>query len=155
MLNFFKKLKKSEVFKKWKRENKDFFLCGCFSMFDDSEEFWQFDFYNKEKDKMTSFKVDEKIEIQLEDDVFSENKDVIGEIDLEKVKFSIKDVLKKVNENYSGVKRKIVILQSKDCLIWNITLLMHGTNVVNLKISAENGEILKESKENFMNLGNS
>ena len=59
---------------------------------------------------------------------------------------------KKVNENYSGVRRKIVILQDKDCLMWNITLLMHGTNVVNLKISAENGEILKESKENFMNI---
>ena len=86
MLRFFKKLKKSEVFKNWKRENKDFFLCGCFSMFDDNEEFWQFDFYNKKKEKMTSFKVDKKIEIVPDDDVFSDNKDAISEIDLEKVK---------------------------------------------------------------------
>ncbi len=151
MLKFFNKLKNSKMFKTWKRENKDFFLCGCFTMLGDKEDFWQFDFYSKEKGKITSFKVDEKIEIIPDDDVFSEDKDSIGEVDLKKVKFSIKDTLKKINKDYSGAKKKIIILQDNNGLIWNVTLLMDGTNVVNLKISAEKGKIIKEEKESLLN----
>ena len=147
MLGFFNKLNHSIVFKNWKRENKESFLSGCFTMLEDKEEFWQFDFYNKDTGKMTSFKVDKDIEVMPNDDVFSEDKELISGINIEEVKKDINVVLDNVNSKYNGVKKKIVILQNKKRLIWNITLLLGNLNVVNLNISAENGEVLKENKE--------
>ena len=154
MLEFFKRLNHSTMFKKWKEENSSSFLSGCFTMLEDQEEFWQFDFYNKDAGKMTSFKVDESIEVIPNDDVFSEDKESISEISVEEIKTDLTEILNKVKEKYQGIKKKIVILQNREVLIWNITLLLGDLNVVNLNVSAENGEVLKENKENILNFKN-
>ena len=82
MLEFFDKLEKSSVFGDWKKANEDCFLCSCFSIIEDKENSWQFDYYNKSLNKITSFKVDNDIEVVPNDDVFNDGSSEIKEVDL-------------------------------------------------------------------------
>ncbi|MBI4158927.1 hypothetical protein HY500_01565 [Candidatus Woesearchaeota archaeon] len=155
MLEFFKKLENSQIFKDWKKENKNYFLCSCFSIIDGKEEFWQFDYYNKKSHKITSFKVDSFIEVSPDDDVFSDEKNLIKEIELKDLKIEIPELLDKLSRKYKeeGIMKKIVILQNSDELIWNISLLSSTMNLINARVSASTGKILEEKSESVLKFG--
>ena len=150
MLDFFKKLEKSKVFKDWKKENKTCFLCGCFTIIDKKEEFWQFDFYNKQLNKITSFKINSTIEIFPEEDIFSDVKSTINELDLSDIKIEFSEISEKLKKRYKDIVKEIVVLQNSDALIWNISLLTSTMNLINAKVSASTGKILEEKSESVL-----
>lgn len=150
MLDFFKKLEKSQVFKDWKKENKTCFLCSCFTIIDKKEEFWQFDFYNKKLNKITSFKIDSSIEIFPEDDIFSDGKSTINPVDLNDIKIEFNEISEKLKKKHKGITKEIVVLQNSDGLIWNISLLTSTMNLINVKASASTGKILEEKSESVL-----
>lgn len=140
----------SEVFKNL---NKKLYLCSCFSIDDD----WQYDFYDKKNEKITSFKLDNEIKvIDEESKVFQKEKVALEKLDLDDIKINLAEALLKVEKirkekTSEGVNKKIIILQCIEVPLWNISFLTSGFNILNVKINAVDGKIISEKFESLLN----
>ncbi|GIU69605.1 MAG: hypothetical protein KatS3mg002_0841 [Candidatus Woesearchaeota archaeon] len=142
-------IESSEEFKSIGPEH---YLVHIFRMMDaHSPEECQVGYYNKESDKIVIFDyVEGKISIMPPQDAFKE-KNYISPLDLEKVNLSMDDALnivqKIINDNYKGhlLSKIILILQRlpEYGQIGNITVVTNTFNVINIKINAENSEVIK------------
>ena len=155
MLEELNKLTSSEIFKKFKDSNKDSYLSSCFTIIvDEKKPVWQFHYYDKKEDKITTFKVDNKIKKISNSEIFKKESDEVEELKIEKVKFQYEQALEKIElmEKYKEQEfnKKIIILQKINKPIWNISLLTETFNILNVKFSAESGEILKETFESLL-----
>ena len=148
----FDSLQKSENFGKWKELHTESYLTSCFLV--DESGLWQFDYFNPVNSKITSFQR-EKITVQ-DQDVFQAEQTKLKELNLENVDLGYEQVLNIIEEilkqKYSNevFEKKIVILQTIDVEIWNITYMTKSFNVINFKIDAKTGVLLKETFENIM-----
>ena len=146
-----KKLKNSSEFKKWVSKNKKSYLTYAFTMIEKSEKSeWQIGYYDKKLDKVTSFTINNNIEINPEQDIFKKPGTAVKKINLKDVKFSLDDVLKKANDlkekKYPKefVTKTIAILQSIELgQLWNITFITSSLNTINIKINSKNGKLIK------------
>ena len=148
MLLAYKKLLNHKEFKTWKDKHKDSYLSSCVLMNDPGQkEVWNFDFYIPKKNKITTFTVDEEIEVKEDQKIFEQKNKKLNEINLEKIKFNLNDVNKLIEKEFKHVKilKKIIILQSIETLLWNVSLLGMDFNLHNLRIDVENGKILEKS----------
>ena len=145
----------SRLYKNFNNDDKAY-LCSFFKIDGEEEQDeWQVDFYNPEKDKITSFKeIGNQIRIIGKDSkIFKEKEAKVNELRIDKVKIAPEDAIKAVDElkkkKYSGEEalRRIVILQSTKELKenWNITYLTTSFNILNVKINAKNGAVIEES----------
>ena len=147
-----KKLDNNKEFKKWKADNKDFYLVHAFKMLDEcNKDEWQIGYYDSKEDKMVTFIV-EKDDIKMvpEREIFRKEKQEIKKIDLNRIKISLEKILDLAkdftNKEYCGEKslKTIILLQNLDIgQVWNITFLTNSFKTLNLKINSENGKILK------------
>ncbi|MEK6983890.1 MAG: hypothetical protein AABX33_04920 [Nanoarchaeota archaeon] len=149
-----KKLEKSTAFKNWRQENKDTCFSYAFKIPQEMPNEWQFGFYSRKKDKITTFILkNASIDIKPEDDVFKKEEIEVQEIQLGKVKITFEGAIGKANEfqqkNYPKDKsiKTIVILQniSEFGNIWNITYVTEAFNTLNMKVDASNGKVLGHS----------
>src|SRR3989338_373133 len=156
MLNTFKKLKSSKEFKE---NSKDSYLTSCVKMGKDShlDNSWQFDFYSKKTHKITSFQVDKNITVQKDQEIFSDKNKSPEELDIMKVKVNLKEALaiakkhKEVEQQNDSINKEIIILQESDQIpIWNITFLTSAFNIINIKIDADSSKIIKYKCESIM-----
>jgi len=147
------KLKNNQIFNKFKNNNKNAYFSYAFKLLGEKDfDGWQFGFYTKENDKVTTFAVnEEKIEINQEEEVFKKPSMSVNEINLDKIKLSLEKILEKVEAFRKKTYPKelqekiIIILQNLDDFgnIWNITYITKAFNTLNIKSSAENGKILQ------------
>jgi len=147
------KLKNNEIFNNFKKKYQNAYFSYAFRTLGKKDfDGWQFGFYNKDNDKITTFSVSKNsIEGNQEEDVFKKPSMSVNEINLEKIKFSLKEILEKVEAFRKKTYPKelqekiIVILQNLDDFgnIWNITYITKAFNTLNIKSSAENGKILQ------------
>jgi hypothetical protein len=147
-----KKLEDSLAFKEWHKKNKDTYFSYAFKIQQEMPDEWQLGFYDKKKDKITTFVVnDSAISIRPEEEVFKKEESKVNEINLEKVKLTFEAVLGKANEfqqkNYQNDKsiKTIAILQNivEYGTIWNITYVTEAFNTLNMKIDASNGKVVE------------
>jgi len=146
-----KKLENSKEFKEWKKDNPDVFLSyGFLIVRENQTDDWKIGYYHKKDDKISSFIVGEKIDIEPESEVFKKEKTKVNELDLAKVKFDIDkaiEIAKKLQEEkYKNEKsqKSIIILQKlKIGQIWNITYITYNMNTLNIKIDTQTGKILE------------
>lgn len=136
---------------KSKEFKKQGYLCGIFMMselenIDDQD--WEIDFYDKKSGKITSYSTGNDIRTLSKEKPFAEDKEAIEEINLEDVKISYekaieigKNALERRNEEATKI---IVILQKIKDTIWNITFITKKLNILNIKMDAVKGNILKE-----------
>jgi len=142
----------SDTFKNWDKD--DNYLVNCFFV----SGIWTVGFYSKKSGKITSFVVGDSVEIQGEEEVFQDEKSDLDELEVDNVKIPLEDVIEKVNEiknkkaEAESVTSRIIILHQKENPIWNITYTTSGFNILNVKIDACTGEILKESLTGIMSL---
>lgn len=148
----FNSLQEGEDFKKWKELHTESYLTSCFLV--DNSGLWQFDYFNPTNSKITSF---QKGKMTGQDqDIFQTEQTKIKELNLENVDISYDKVLNITEEilkqKYSNetIEKKIVILQTIDFEVWNITYLTKSFNVINFKIDAKTGNLLKETFENII-----
>lgn len=145
----------SQKYQDWKQEHQETTFSYAFTTVEkEISKDWQIGFYDKNEDKITTFSIlnGEVVDYRT-DEVFKQPGSQMLEIELTKVKLSIDEILKLVDEfikkEYSNeiVNRKIMILQNLPGLgtIWNITLISLTFNSINIKISADTGDI-KEHK---------
>ncbi len=148
-------LMESKEFREFKKNAPKSYLVSCFWFIDakTGKKELKIDFYNPEKHKISSFEKKEKIECRIDQEIFQEKKEILNELKLEKIKVDFegaikkaKDILlKKYNEEASKL---IVILQNiKGVGVWNITAITSGFKLLNLKLNAENNEIISEHLE--------
>ncbi len=149
----FDELRKNKLFLDWKNKNKGAYLVSVFFMSDNPNEL-QFDFYDKEKDLITSFSIkDNKVEVVEGSEVLKEKGKIIEPIS----EASLSNVLdiNKAFERARSVQaehykkdvpfKTIMALQNLDDygLVWNITFITHTFKVLNIKLSADSGVVLK------------
>lgn len=149
-----KKLEESEIFKNWKDKNKCF-LAHLFISSDNLDEF-HYGFYDKKTDKITSFIVNSEIKQSDAEEIFKRPEAVIEELKIDEIKIDIgqaleiaKDILHKKYKNDAIVKY-FVILQVLDKQLYNMSHITNTMNLINLKIDAEDGKLLKETVESLM-----
>jgi len=146
-------------FKNWKKENKDCYLVHVFKMLDEPNEgIWQIGYYNKEKDKITTFFIEkDDIKVIPEEEAYKRPKSIIKELKIDKVKTSMEEAMEKANEimkkEYSQEQpvKTILILQNiKEGLVWNITFVTQSFKTLNIKISAETGKVVSHELISLM-----
>ncbi len=153
------KLECSDVFKKFHQEHKSYYLTHFFCMYSKGvQSAWQIGYYSRKTDKIAVFEVDGEITMHQEEEVFKEKK-FVKELKVEKV-MELENALEIVEnyrkENYPQEleNQKICILQNiEEGIVWNITLISLNFNMLNLKLRASDGQILKHSFESILRLG--
>lgn len=148
-----KKVESSKVYKHWKNENKNSFLCSFFNILSqDNESGWQVYFYNEDNDSITSFLAEDNVEIiENGSKVFKEPGTKVDELKLKNIKIMMDKAFgifeKQKLEKYpkENASKKIIILQKIKIPLWNITYITSGFKTLNIKIDAENGKIIEES----------
>jgi len=153
-----KRLEDSNEFNNWKSKNKKSYFCSAFVMGADLEkENWQLDFYNPEKDKITSFKLNGCIEVLEEEGIFKKPKEKVNELKLNKVKIDFDKAIE-IFEDFKSKKypsedpeKKIVILQNLKNTVWNITYICTSFNILNIKINAITGSVEQDTITSIFN----
>ncbi len=145
----FETLQENKKFKEWKEKNKESYLCSAFLMNEDS---WQIDYFNPKTWEITGFMIiKEDVKINKADKVFQKEKEKLKELVIENVKVSYEKVNEKMKDllkekyPYENPDKKIFVLQVIDETVWNITFINSSFNILNVKISAENGKVLSEN----------
>lgn len=147
MLDSYKKLLSSNIFKNWKNKNKDSYLCSCFNILENEDRNWQFDFYNK-NNTITSFIMNNTIEIDKDQEIFQKEKTELKELNLEKVKLKLNEALKLIKTKYKdNFFKTIAILQP---YVWNITQISSEFKILNVKIDAITKKIISEKYESVL-----
>ncbi|MFA5141389.1 MAG: hypothetical protein WC471_00265 [Candidatus Woesearchaeota archaeon] len=144
-------LQEDSSYLRWKKENPHAILSYAFiTIQKELSNDWQIGYYDEKADRMITFSiVDTKVVDKRVDEVFKEPGSKMFAIDMSKVKLGAAEILKKIDafitKEYPNEipSKKIIILQNlKDHgLIWNITIISLTMNSLNIKISAETGEI--------------
>jgi len=155
-----KKLKQSREFKDLSKKNKDICFSYALIMLENNKSIpWQFGFYHKSTDKMITFIVDkDEIKIEKEEEIFKKPGMEVKPLDIEKAKIPYNEILKKAEEFKKNkypkelVSKTIAILQNLEQYgnIWNITYVTHSFKTLNMKINAENGEIIDHNLQSLM-----
>ncbi|QQG38621.1 MAG: hypothetical protein HYS32_03385 [Candidatus Woesearchaeota archaeon] len=149
-----KTLEKSEVFKKWRKKDKESYLASCFTILGiKNDEYladgieWQIDYYSPSKDVMTSFLVSDNVEIREGEKILKDETAPIKELNVNLVKVDLIECIEKIRKKYKEEypEKIISIAQNLDKVVWNITFLTTSFNVLNVKIDAENGNFLSET----------
>ncbi len=145
---FLQELEESKVFQDFKKTNP----LAYNSSISKIQNQLQIDYYDPNKDKITSFtKQGEEIILQ-ESEVFRKEKIKIPELQINKVKITLEEIEKIISEKYQEIPtKKIFILQQTEFPIWNITYLTQSLNILNIKINAISGEIIEEKIESALN----
>ena len=148
-----KKLEESNDFKKWHQKNKNTYLSYVFKIPQEmNSEEWQFGFYDKKKDKITTFIISgDNIKSRPEEEIFKKEDMKVEGIQLDKVKLAFDSAIGKADEfqqkNFPKDKsvKTIAILQNMPKLgnVWNITYVTEAFNTLNMKIDAATGRILE------------
>ncbi len=155
-----KKLESSDLFKEWRKENKDDYLVHGFATlasYSDEPFNWQIGYYNKKTDKITPFDVGEEVSVGEPADAFKKTES-IAELELDNVKLSLADAMKIVKEKQeTDYKQEIpmkifAVLQDYSTFknIWNVTLVTARFNTLNIKVDPDSGEIKEDKVTTFM-----
>ena len=158
-----RKLEESSDFKQWHKKHKNDYFSYAFKIPQEmGSSDWQFGFYSKKKDKITTFiLIGDNIKIRPEEEVFKKNSMKVNEIDLDKVKITFDAAVKKAGEFQQksfpkdrGIKT-IAILQNIAKLgnIWNITYITEALNTLNMKIDASSGKVLENNLSSVFSFG--
>lgn len=146
---FLKELEKSKEFKDFKEKNRLAYNTSA-SLIDNN---LQLDFYDPNKDKITSFtKIDNEIHKQTSE-VFRKEKTEIKELKIDQIKIDLEDAEKTIAQKHPDKPtKKIIVLQQREFPIWNITYITTKLELLNIKINAITGKIVKETIEPIMKL---
>jgi len=155
-----KKIESSKAFKQFKKEHPDYYLVHGFTLLSggDKKYKWEFGYYSEKTDKLIVFETMPEIKMRPEEDAFKKE-GTIKKLELAKVKVSLGKVLEKCDELLKSkypkenITQRIIILQSLEKQLFNITLVSMSFDIINIKVDAATGEILSDNIQNIMSLG--
>jgi len=149
-----------EASEEFKKIDPNHYLVHIFRMMEaHSGEDCQVGYYLKSSDKITVFDYnDDKISVIPPQDVLKEDTHHVQSLDLSAVKIGMEEALQRsddvVKTNYPSqlLMKAIVLLQniSPHGQIWNITVITHTFNVINIKLDAASGKLLYQNMESLL-----
>ena len=152
-------LKKLKQNKQYKDVSKDIYFSYALIMIEDSKEApWLLGFYHKSTDKMITFTVEDEIKMEQEEEIFKKPGMEVKPLDIEKAKIPYNEILK-ISQEFQKEKypnelsrKTIAIFQNLEQYgnIWNITYVTISFKTLNMKINAENGEIMDHNLQSLM-----
>ena len=150
-------VKSSDIYKGWIKENSGSYL-ACLILTLQSEKGWEVSFYSKSKNRMTTFSVDPVAVIDKDAEVFKKDETEVEELELERVFFTfdqVQEVVDKAIEEMvknDRVVKEILVLQKIKRNMWNIICITEKMTLVNIRIDAVTGNILKKEATNAFSL---
>ncbi len=142
-------VKSSSAYKEWLKDNPDSYL-ACLILTLQSEKGWEVSFYSKSKNKMTTFSVDPVAVIDKDAEVFKKDETEVEELELDRLFFAfdqvqvaIDRVIEELVKNDRVVK-EILVLQKIKYNMWNIICITEKMTLVNIRIDAVTGKVLKK-----------
>ncbi len=155
----YSKLIESKEFKDWKEKNSKAFLAHFFNTLGPHYKGgdWEVGFYDKDKDKITTFVVGvAAVVVKPEDEVFKKEEHEVRELNVDEVKVDLDVAIKTFKrcqeQKYPGQfpMKLFAILQNIDSgIVWNITSATQTFSALNIKISAVDGKIISDKCESF------
>ncbi len=141
----------SKEFKTFKKKSPNSYLCAGFMIIEQLKKVpWQIDYYCPDKKTITTFSVGKKVEAK-ETNKISASGDPIKELNLENIDVDFEHALKIIDslltKKYPDEKasKVITVLQHmKEAEVWNITYITQRFNILNVRINAEDGQIIEE-----------
>lgn len=149
------KLESTEEYQQFKEKHKHAYLITGFFMSNSSDlkdMFWQLDYLDDKKQKITSFLMKENIEVKHEQEML-QGGEKVSELKYEDIKVMHLDALEiaKKELKHDKIAKLIVIIQNINQVpTWNVTLILNSFDVFNIRINASNGEILKKKQESIL-----
>ncbi len=149
-------IESTDQFKKWVGAHPEHYLVHLFCIVKENIVQTELGYYSKNVDKITVFESESGV-MRPPEEVFKEGGE-LTKLDVDKVKTGLEEA-RAIAERYRSEKypdhplqQQIIILQQAEQPVWNITLVLMTLNMLNLKISAETGEILHEEMRNILDL---
>ena len=142
-------VKNSDVYKEWLKENPGSYL-ACLILTLQSEKGWEVSFYSKSKNRMTTFSVDPPAVIDKDAEVFKKDETEVEELEVDRLFFTfdqVQEVVDKALEEMiknDRVVKEILVLQKIKHNMWNIICITEKMTLVNIRIDAVTGKILKK-----------
>ena len=139
----------------------DFFLAHIFKMLDKpNKDIWQVGFYSPSKENMITCMVDgASVLVTPESEVFKKPDSEILKLELDKVSIDWKEALEKaerfISDHYPSemIITTFFILQRLPLgTVYNLTYMTKSFHTINLKLSAQDGAVLKHSKDSLMDM---
>jgi len=155
-------IENSKEFKEFIKQNPHYYLVHIFTTVDADtidNSTWQIGYYSKDTDKIVVFEDhDDLVFIHPPEEALKKD-EYIQRLDLEHLKISRDDadiICKKTLKEYYPAElfsKAICLLQNLPEFgqVWNITVVTLALSVINIKIDANTGNVLKHTKENLMN----
>jgi len=149
------KLEKTSQYKEWHQKNPDTFLSYVMRIIENpSNNEWQIGFFCKKKENFTTFIMNnDTVKIERDQEAFRKGDEIVKEIETPKIKYSLVEAAKLAQhlqqEKYPTEKplKIISILQNLPEInnIWNFSFVTKSFNTLNIKVSAEDGKIIKHT----------
>ena len=151
-LDISKKNQQKQIFLDWEKGHPNNFLSHFFCQINSNLEEksnWDFGYYDKEKDKITTFTQNEnEFQIKNEDDIFKKENDTVEKLNFEQIKIKLSEAKKTIKENLTKlfpneqIGDGFVILQTiKQETTWNFTFVTKTLKLINIKVNTSNGDI--------------
>lgn len=119
-------------------------------------------FYNPDTHKIFSYKLlADTVEHIPEQEIFQKEKEVVTKVQIEEVKTTFDQILKKIAEyvfekyrDTISLKTLVILQYNKDQgLVWNVTILRRDFKTLNIKIDAKTGDIVSENLSSLIDMG--
>jgi hypothetical protein len=159
IIDVIKTVENSEEYQTFIKNDPKNYLVHMFCMRDAHEaKDWQVGYYLKNSDKVTVFDYQEdKISILPAEEALKEKRHIPPlkiediKIDVDAAMDTVEDILKK-NYSAESIVKAIVLLQNlpEYGQLWNITVITLTFHVINIKINAISGELIKHTKESLL-----
>jgi len=155
-------IENSKEYKEFIHKEPHYYLVHVFTTVDSEtveNGMWQIGYYSKDTDKIVVFEdQDDMIFIHPPTEALKKD-EYIQKLNLDELKISREESMKICNdtikEHYPKelFSKAICLLQNLPEFgnIWNITIVTLALGVINIKIDASSGKVLKHTKENLMN----
>lgn len=151
-------LENSKEYKEMKKEHPKAYLAHAFRMKDGEKlSEWQLGYYIFKDDKMITFFMLDEIKVSPESEIFKKPDAKILRLDPEKVQTTMESALETsdqlIKDKYKGQipQKTVVILQDLPNIghVWNITHVTMQMCTLNIKISTESGEVVRDKLTNI------
>ncbi|MBN2112099.1 hypothetical protein JW707_03285 [Candidatus Woesearchaeota archaeon] len=156
------KLEKDSEFRKWRKENKDCFLAHAFMMMDKANEnIWQVGYYHPKTDTITTFIIEgDDIKICPEANIFKRPDAKVEPLDISKVKIGTiqavetgEGVMEKDYPKANPIKMFFIVQAlPEEGHVFNMTFITQDFKTVNIRISAETGNVLSHKVESILDI---
>jgi len=155
-------IENSKEYKEFILKEPHYYLVHVFTTVDsESVEngLWQIGYYSKDTDKIVVFENQNDIIFIHPPTEALKKEEYIQKLEFEKLNISREEAVKICNntikEHYPKeiFSKAICLLQNLPEFgnVWNITIVTLALGVINVKIDASNGKVVKHTKENLMN----